>query len=293
MTTRLEQRYARVARVLTRVFLLNLAVAAAKLVLGYFTGALSIVSDGFHSLADSASNITGLVGARAARKPPDMDHPYGHRKYETLAAAAIVAFLGVVVIEVMLTAIERLQGGAAPRVTPVSFAVMLATMAVNIGVVRYESRKGRELASEVLLADATHTRSDVLTSLAVLVSLTGVKLGYPTLDPAGALVVVVFIGNAAYGIARDTVRILSDRIVFAEDDLKDVVMSVPGVLGCHRIRTRGSADHAFLDLHVWFEPDLPLRDAHRLSHEVKDRLMARYPQIADAVIHIEPPPDQV
>lgn len=293
MTTRIEQRYARVSRVLTRVFLLNLAVAAAKLILGYFTGALSIVSDGFHSLADSTSNITGLVGVRAARKPPDMDHPYGHRKYETLAAAAIVAFLGVVVIEVVLAALERLQGSAAPRVTPFSFGVMLATIAVNVAVVRYESQKGRAFASEVLLADATHTKSDVLTSLAVLVSLAGVKLGYPILDPAGALVVAVFIGYAGFGIARDTFRILADRIVFAEDDLREVVMGVPGVLGCHQIRTRGSADHAFLDLHVWFGPEISLREAHRLSHDVKDRLMSRYPQIADAVIHIEPPPDQI
>lgn len=293
MTPRLEQRYASVSRVLWRVFLLNLAVALAKLVLGYVTGALSILSDGFHSLADSASNITGLAGVRAARKPPDMDHPYGHHKYETLAAAAIVAFLGVVVVEVVLMAVERLDRGAAPQVTPLSFVVMLATMAVNVAVVRYEGRKGRELASEVLIADAMHTRSDVLTSLAVLVSLVGVKLGYPILDPAAALVVAVFIGYAAFEIARETFRILSDRTVFAEDELREIVMGVTGVLGCHQIRTRGSADHAFLDLHVWFEPDMSLREAHRLSHEVKDRLIARYPQIADAVIHIEPPPDQV
>lgn len=293
MTSPLEERYARVATVLARVLVLNVTVAAIKLVFGSLTGALSIVSDGFHSLADSASNIVGLVGVRAARKPPDVDHPYGHRKYETLAAAAIVGILGFGVLELAQQAIERLQGGRVPDVTVVSFLVMVATIAVNILVVRYESRAGRALGSEVLLADAMHTRSDVLTSLTVLVALAGVRLGYPVLDAAGAIVVTLFIAIAAYEIARDTFRILSDRIVMAEDDLREVVMGVPGVLGCHRIRTRGSADHTFVDLHVWFQPDLSLREAHRLSHEVKSRLMAHYPQIGDAVIHIEPPPEQV
>jgi hypothetical protein len=89
---------------------------------------------------------------------------------------------------------------------------------------------------------------------------------------------------------RDTTRILSDRIVISETDLKGVVMTVPGVIGCHQIRTRGSADHVFLDLHVWMPPEMSLTDAHTLSHVVKDRLMTKYPQIADAIIHIEPPP---
>ena len=108
--------------------------------------------------------------------------------------------------------------------------------------------------------------------------------------PLAALVVAGFIAYSGYQIARTTTGILSDRIVIADTDLERVVLSVPGVLGCHRIRTRGSTDHVFLDLHVWLPADMRLTDAHDLSHVVKDRLMARYPQIADAIIHIEPPP---
>jgi divalent metal cation (Fe/Co/Zn/Cd) transporter len=99
-----------------------------------------------------------------------------------------------------------------------------------------------------------------------------------------------FIAFAGYQVARATTRILSDRIVMDESDLERVVMSVPGVIGCHQIRTRGSADHVFLDLHVWLPAQMPLKEAHELSHVVKDRLIGRYPQIADAIIHIEPPP---
>ena len=287
-------RYRAVFRVLFGVLLLNLAVALAKLVLGYATGAVSVISDGFHSLTDSASNIMGMVGLRASRKPPDEDHPYGHRKYETLAAGGIFIFLLFVVVEVARAALDRLTGGGhVPTVGVLSFGVMIGTLVVNMLVVRYEAGRGHALNSELLLADAMHTKSDVFTSCAVIVSLVAVRLGYPILDPVGGLVIAVFIARTGWGIARDTSRILSDRVVLAEIDIRDVVMSVPEVAGCHQIRSRGSADHTFLDLHVWFAPDMSLSEAHRLSHVVKDRLLDKYPQIADAIIHIEPPPDTI
>lgn len=288
----MANRHQETSRVLLQVLFLNLAVAAAKLIFGYATGAVSILSDGFHSLTDSASNVMGLVGLRAARKPPDQDHPYGHRKYETLAAGGIFVFLLFVVLEVVRAALERLAQGGSPRVTAASFAVMVVTLAINLLVVRYESTRGRALNSELLLADAAHTRSDVLTSCGVLVSLAGTRAGYPILDPLGGLVVAIFIARTGIEIARDTARILSDRVVMDEEDVRQVVMSVPEVLGCHHIRTRGTADYTFLDLHVWFPGATPLFEAHRISHIVKDRLMRKYPQIADAVIHIEPPPGE-
>jgi cation diffusion facilitator family transporter len=279
-----------ISRVLVRVLLLNLVVAGAKLILGYGTGAVSIISDGFHSLTDSASNVMGMIGLRAARKPPDADHPYGHRKFETLSAAAIFVFLLFVVVEVVRASFDKLSTGGTPTVTPLSFVVMIATLVVNIAVVRYETARGRALTSELLLADATHTRSDVLTSCAVIVSLIAVWLGYPIVDPIGGLVISVFIARTGLEIARDTSRILADRAVMDEDAIRQVVVEVPDVLGCHHIRTRGSPDHTFLDLHVWVRGDASLDEAHRISHVVKDRLMQTYPQIADAIIHIEPPP---
>ena len=284
-------RYSAVARVLLRVLVLNLLVAAAKIVFGYASGAISILSDGFHSLTDAASNVVGLVGVHAAGRPPDEDHPYGHRKYETVAAAAVTLFLLLVMIEVLRNAFNNLSGRTAPHeITIASFVVMMVTVGVNLIVIWYESREAKRLGSEVLLADAMQTRGDVWTSVTVIAALAGARSGLPILDPLAALVVAGFIGHAGFQIARATTGILSDRIVIADADLERVVMSVPGVLGCHHIRTCGSADHVFLDLHIWLPPDMRLSDAHGLSHVVKDRLMARYPQIADAIIHIEPPP---
>jgi len=284
-------RYSAVVRVLIRVLVLNAGVALAKIGFGYASGAISILSDGFHSLTDAASNVVGLVGVRAAERPPDEDHPYGHRKYETVAAAAVTVFLLLVVIEVLRNAFNHLTGRSTPHeISTASFIVMAVTVVVNLWVISYETREGRRLASEVLMADAMQTRGDVWTSVTVIAALVGAKAGVPILDPIAALVVAGFIGHAGLQIARATTAILSDRIVIADADLERVVMAVPGVLGCHQIRTRGSADHVFLDLHVWMRGEMPLTEAHELSHVVKDKLMARYPQIADAIIHIEPPP---
>ena len=275
---------------LRRVLVLNLLVAGAKLVFGYATGSISIISDGFHSLSDSGSNVMGLAGLRMSRKPPDADHPYGHRKFETMAAAGIFVFLLLVVVEVVETAVGRLRSGGAPVVTVYSFAVMIVTVLVNLAVVRYEAGEGRRLQSELLAADAAHTKSDVWTSCTVLTSLAASRLGYPMVDALGALVVAIFIARSGYHIGLETSGILADRVVLERDAVQAVVMSVPEVVGCHEIRTRGSFDYTFLDLHVWFRPEMPLFEAHRLSHVVKDRLMDAFPQIADAVIHIEPPP---
>ncbi len=268
-------------------------MAAAKIAFGYASGAISILSDGFHSLTDAASNVAGLIGVRAAERPPDADHPYGHRKYETVAAAAVTVFLLLLVIEVLRNAFNHLTGRSLPpEISTASFVVMVVTVMINLGVVAYEGREAERLGSEVLMADATQTRGDVWSSLTVIAALAGARAGVPVLDPLAALVVAGFIGYAGYQVARTTTGILSDRIVISDAELERVVMGVPGVLGCHRIRTRGAADHVFLDLHVWLPADMRLTDAHNLSHVVKDRLMTRYPQIADAVIHIEPPPGQ-
>jgi cation diffusion facilitator family transporter len=285
-----RDRAADVSAVLYRVLFLNLSVAAAKIALGLSTGAVSVLSDGYHSLTDTASNIVGIIGVRIAGAPPDTDHPYGHRKFETMASVGILIFLVIVLTEVLSAAWQRFQEGGEPAIGALTFAVMGATFLVNLGVVFYERRAGHRLSSEVLLADAHHTLSDLMTSATVILALIGVRLGYAWLDPLAAVVVAGFIGYACWEIFQQTTGILADRIVIAEAAIREVVIGVPGVLGCHHIRTRGPADFVFLDLHVWMDAEMSLTRAHALSHVVKDRLMQAFPQIKDAIIHIEPPP---
>jgi cation diffusion facilitator family transporter len=286
----LTTRSAEVSTVLYRVLFLNLIVAVAKIALGSTTGAVSILSDGYHSLTDTASNVVGIIGVRIAGAPPDDDHPYGHRKFETMASVGILIFLILVFRAVLSAAWERWKTGGEPTITALTFVVMGGTFLINLAVVYYERGAGRRLRSEVLLADAHHTTSDLMTSATVIAALIGVKNGYLWLDPIAAIVVAGFIGYACWEIFQSTTGILADRFVIPEEEILKVVTSVPDVIGAHHVRTRGSDDFVFLDLHVWMDANMQLEEAHRLSHVVKDRLMQRFPQIKDAIIHIEPPP---
>ena len=233
------------------------------------------MSDGYHSLTDSASNVIGLVALRASRMPPDVDHPYGHRKYETLAAAGIFIFLLLAILEIFRAALKRLSSPTPPEINALSFGIMIATLLINLWVVRYETGEGRRLNSELLQADSLHTRSDVLATIGVLISLAAIRLGFPIFDPIGGIAIALLIARTDVQIARDTSRILADRVVIDEEDVRRVVMGVPEVLGCHHIRSRGSEDHVFLDLHVWFPADARLSDAHELSAQERRDLPRR------------------
>src|SRR5690606_36577698 len=155
-----DSRHAGIRRVLAVTFAANLAVVTAKAIAGIQSGALSVLADAAHSSVDAFNNLMGLLLARVAAQAPDEQHPYGHAKFETLGALAIVAFLSITVYELVATAIGRLVAGTAqPDAPPPVMAVMAVSAVVSAVVSRYEERRGQELRSELLVADAAHTRS--------------------------------------------------------------------------------------------------------------------------------------
>jgi cation diffusion facilitator family transporter len=278
-----------VLRVLGAVLVLNLLVAAAKLVYGSATGAVSMVADGFHSLFDGASNVIGLVGASLASRPADETHPYGHGKYETWASVAIGTMLAAAAWSVGRAAVVRLLGsGAEARVGVGSFAVMIGTLTINVAVTLYERRAGKRLGSEVLLADASHTASDVLVSLGVIAGLAAVRLGYPQADSIIALFVAGMIARAAWQVFRRAERTFSDRARLPVEDICRVVYGVDGVLSCHDVRTRGTMSEVYVDLHVQVDKEASLQRAHGIAETVEKALCEEFAEIADAIVHIEP-----
>ncbi|HEV8661806.1 MAG TPA: cation diffusion facilitator family transporter [Candidatus Methylomirabilis sp.] len=281
-------RHWEIRTVLWRVLLLNWLVAFAKVGYGVATGALSMTADGVHSLLDGASNLVGLVATGVARRPPDGTHPYGHRKFEALAAMAIAGLLLLAAYEVAKAAVSRLLWPAAPIVTPLSFGIRLAGMGVNVLVTRYETRRGRALKSQILLADALHTRVDVYASAAVLASLAAARLGYPAVDAVAALVLVGLILRATWGIAGQNLDSLADAARISPERIAALVQDIPGIRGCHKVRTRGLEDDVHVDLHIQVDPGLPIEEAHELSHRVKERILDRVPTVVDVVVHTEP-----
>ena len=248
--------------VLRWVLALNLLVALAKLGYGLATHSLGMQADGFHSLFDGVSNVVGLVGLWLAAAPPDADHPYGHKKFETLASAGIGGMLVFTCLYLLWRTYESLGNNSYPEVTALSFGIMAGTMAINAGVTRWERQKGRELNSEVLIADSYHTASDFLTSLSVLIGLMAIRLGYPLVDPIVAIIIAGVIAWTAVSVLREAASSLTDKIRLDPDKIRAVVMGIQGVVDCHEIRTRGLAHHVFVDLSIHVKPGISIEEAH-------------------------------
>lgn len=270
------------------VLLLNIAVAGAKIFYGWMTHSVSMVADGFHSTFDGTSNVIGLFGIWLAARPADESHPYGHTKYEAFAAAGIAALLLVAAYGIVAAVLGRLGGQAAVRVDAGSFAVMLITIGVNLAVTTYERRKGLALASDILIADSAHTRSDVYVSLSVIAGLVAVRLGYPAVDLAVAGIVVVAILLAAWKVLRAASEILIDTARLPEDEVRAVAEAVPGVNGCHKLRTRGTPREVYVDMHIVVDPSTPVECAHAVAEEVERRVRDGFDSVADVTIHVEP-----
>lgn len=275
--------------VLWLVLILNLLVAVAKFAYGTFTRSVSMRADGIASMFDTVSNLVGIVGMAVAARPADSNHPYGHAKFETYASAAIGFMLLVAAYNVGRDAFDALTSGvSAMRVDAGSYVVMLATLAINVGVSYYERRAGARLRSEVLSADALHTMSDALVSVSVVVALVLVQMGFARADALCSCVVAVAILKSAFEVLRQVNRTLSDEARIDPAQVKEQVLAVPNVRGCHRIRTRGTEAEVYLDLHVLVDPSMPIVRAHEVGDRVEHALAERYPEVVEVMVHLEP-----
>lgn len=278
-----------VQRVLLTTLALNLAVAAGKIALGFATGALAITADGFHSLTDGAGNIAGLVGNRLAQQPPDDEHPYGHRRFETMAALLIGAFLLLTAWEMIQQVLESAATGTPPQISPLAFVVLLLTLVVNIGVSRYQIRAGERLKSEVLLADARNTRADVFVTLSVIVSTALYTLtGWLWVDVLAAGVVVLLIGRAAWNIMQDTGRVLVDTAPYTPQTLCDALEDIPQVQDITRARSRGPQDAAHIDIDVLVAPEMTADQSESITKAIRTRLDESFSGIAEVEVHFAP-----
>ncbi len=284
----MPNRFEKVRKILIIILLLNFFVAIAKIAYGLISNTLSMQADGYHSLFDGVSNIIGIIGIQIASKPPDKNHPYGHQKYETMASIAIAFLLLFVGFEILQSSIDRFTTGSQPCITSMSFIVMVVTTGINLFVTTYEHKKGVELNSEILIADAMHTKSDIYVSLSVILGLVAIKIGYPIIDPLIALIIAIVIVRAGILIVQQSSHTLCDVSRIDDDAICCVVEAMEGVIECHKIRTRGGADDIHIDLHVKVRPDMHTDKAHALAHDVEKRLMESFAGVSDVVVHIEP-----
>lgn len=279
----------RVKKVLIVILFANIFVAILKIFVGSMIKSTSLSADGFHSLSDGSSNIVGLIGIWYAAKPIDEDHPYGHRKFETLASLFIGGMLTFVGISVLISAVQRFFIPRTPDITLESILALILTLAVNVFVSVFEYREGKKLNSSILICDSLHTRSDIYVSIGVLITLLSIRLGLPAvIDPIASIIVAIFIFHAAYEIFKENSAVLVDRAVVDSEIIKKVVLKFPQVRDVHRIRSRGRNDEIFIDLHIKVDSNDTVEQSHNLIHNIENEVRREVCENTQVIVHLEP-----
>ncbi len=281
---------AEVRRTLGIILVLNLIVVAIKVAVGWRTGTLAVLGAALESSLDTLNNVIGMVLVTLAARAPDDDHPYGHDKFETMGALAIVGFLSISCFELLREGVEKLRSRAEPRAPePIEIALLAATVGVNIFVVWYERRRGRELRSGFLLADAAHTSSDTYVTLLALGSMVLSLAGLGRFDAPLAIVVAMIIAISGYRILKGTIPILVDERAVDADEIRRLVKGIPLISEVRMVRSRYSASGLlFAELTIVVDGKSTVAEAHALADEVETRITDQL-GASDVTVHVEPP----
>ena len=280
-----SQRDGHVRRIIVVEGLANLAVLTAKLIVGVSTGSLAVVGDAIHSLTDVMNNVVALVVVRHSSAPADLRHPYGHRKFETLAVFGLASLLVVFAFELALQAFRReeaqiVSGGW-------ELVLMLTVLGVNILLASWQRFWARKLDSDILLADASHTFDDVLTTIVVIGGWQLSAMGYLWIDKACALGVSGLVLYLAFSLFRRAIPILVDESAFDPAGLIKATETVAGVCSVRRVRSRWIGSECAVDMIVVVDAKLPTQKAHGIADQIEAILETRF-NVQDVTIHIEP-----
>lgn len=289
MSGRALDRSAAVRRVLRGLLVANIAVVIAKATIGTMAGSLAVIGDAVHSSVDAVYNVLGLIVVRVAAQAPDAEHPYGHRKFETLGALGICVVLSVTCFELVRSAIGRLMaGGHAVQITDFGLVLLLATLGTNVFVAWYENRRGHELQSELLIADAAHTRTDVFITIGVLIGVLFSRQGHLWVDPAVAIVVALLIVRVAYKILSRVVPVLVDERAIPEPTIRRTAQAVDGVISAYGIRSRGgNIGVRYAEVTIAVDPNANVAAAHAIADAVEERLKKDL-ELEEVTVHVEP-----
>lgn len=270
----------------------NVMLSVGKFFVGYFGGSQALVADAIHSASDFVTDIVIIVGSRFWNAPPDADHPYGHRRFETLISVGIGLAVCGVGFGLGYNAVVALKDGVHSKPEWIAAVMALVSIVVKEVLFRYTRNKGRAIRSEAVEANAWHHRSDAYSSIPVLVAvLFGIAVPqFWFADSVGAIIVSVFILHSGFEIAWPGIHKVADEGASEEvaQKLKDIALSCPKVISIHGFRTRYVGSDLHVDLHVVVPAEMSLLAAHDLSEEVERRLIEAGENVVDALVHIDP-----
>ncbi|MDR7315075.1 cation diffusion facilitator family transporter [Brevibacillus nitrificans] len=274
----------------------NLALAAVKLVIGLAAKSQALIADSVHSASDVVGSVAVLIGLRAAERPPDEDHPYGHGKAESVSAIIVSVLLAIVGFEIGMSSIKSFF---APVEAPGFLAVWAAigSMIVKEWMFRYKYNLGKKLNSQSLIANAWEHRSDVYSSFAALVGIGGAILGdwagiswMLYLDPAAGIFVSALVLKMSYNILMESIHSTLDHVLHEDDALpfRECIEGVKGVLRVDSLRAREHGHYLIIDVKIGVDPHMTVEEGHRIGKQVKHALMEKFSQVRDVFVHINP-----
>ncbi|MCT8139542.1 cation transporter [Anaerobacillus sp. CMMVII] len=273
----------------------NIILALIKGVIGWLAGSRALVADAVHSASDVVGSVAVLIGVRAAKLPPDEDHPYGHGKAESIAAIIVAVLLFIVGFEIALSAIKSLN-------EPIEVPGIIAIYAVIFSIVvkelmfRYKYRLGKKYRSEALITDAWHHRSDVFSSIAALIgigaSILGGYIGVPWLvyaDPLAGIFVAGLILKMAWGLGKQSIHNALDHVLHDEDtvEMRETALNVDGVLKIDEFLAREHGHYVIIDIKISVDPHITVEEGHAIGKKVKAELV-KIEHVQDVRIHINP-----
>ena len=275
---------------------LDLFLGFVKVLVGYIGNSQALIADGIHSLSDLITDILVLVATKHSAQAADEGHPYGHDRIQTLVSLALAGSLGIIAIVIDWDAVIRI---ASPESLVLPGFWPLAVAAISVvskeGYFQYVVRHPSAATSRMLYANAWHSRSDALSSLAVIVGVGGVLAGFAWADAFAAIVVAGLLLVVAYRIGREGAEELIDSAAspVLNANMRKTILSIEGVRDSHELRTRRMADKVLADVHIRVDPLISVSEGHRIGDEVMDTLKTRFPEVGDVVVHIDPEDDIV
>ena len=269
----------------------NCFLTVFNIVIGIMSGSYALVSEGAHTLSDVATSIIAYIGFKIGQKPADDEHPIGHGRAEAIGGLIIVLFLGMVAYEIMQGAIERLLNPSLIT-TPDFYAAIMAVLGImiNFSVSEYIIKIGKEIRSPAIVADGKHQKTDIFSSIAVLLSVVVSNIGYPILDPIIGLIIGVLILKTAYEVGKENIDNIMGKVPSQEfiNKIKRVANKTPKAQDAHNIKVDYLGSYAVVSLHVKVDGNMTVDESHKIAHIVETNLINKIPEVKYAVVHVCP-----
>ncbi len=269
----------------------NCILTVLNISIGMICGSYALVSEGAHTLSDVATSVIAYVGFYIGQKPADDEHPIGHGRAEAISGLIIVAFLAVVGWEILQGSIERILNPALITIpeTPVAIMAVFGII-INLAVSNYIISIGKEIKSPAIVADGKHQRTDIFSSIVILIGVIVSNMGYPILDPIIAMVISFLIFKTAYDIAKENIDNIMGKVPSEEFimRIKEVAESTPNIENAHDIKVDYLGSYATVSLHVELDGKMPLEESHKHVHIVQNNLVKEIPEIKYAMVHACP-----